>query len=62
MAINTLESCNPTALPMNPTNENELLELSDKDRATLHAMAQKYGFGNDIAEFFAQLMVDVFES
>jgi hypothetical protein len=41
---------------MNPTNENEPLELSDEDRAALKAMAQKYGFGDDIDEFFARLI------
>jgi hypothetical protein len=37
------------------------LEFSNEDRATLEAMALKYGFGYDIAEFCAQLMVEAFE-
>jgi hypothetical protein len=36
-------------------------EFSDEDRATLEDMAARYGFGDDVAEFCAQLMAGAFE-
>jgi hypothetical protein len=42
------------------SHEDGLRELSDEDRATLQAMAARYGFRDDIAEFAAEPMMMTF--